>query len=54
MTDLHDPDIQEASFDGIEDPEPWEAWETWLCSGSIIAGITCLIILGFIVNHYFL
>ncbi len=38
----------------LGEAEPWEAWETWFCSGSIIAGITCLIILGFIVNHYFL
>ena len=54
MTEYHDPDIQETSIGAIEDPEPWEPWETWLCAGSIALGVACLIVLGILVNHFFL
>ncbi len=54
MTENIDPDIQETSIGAIEDPEHWEPWETWLCVGSITLGIAGLVVLGIIVNYYFL
>ncbi len=39
---------------GIEDPEPWESWETKFVLGSIGIGLTVLAIGGTLANIYLL
>ncbi len=53
MSDMEE-NIKHTSSDAIEEPEAWEPWETWLCSVSIVLGISGLVILGFIVDYFFL
>ena len=35
-------------------PEPWEAWETALVTGSIAAGVLALVVLGWAVSTFIL
>lgn len=34
----------------LDDPEPWEGWETRLCLYSLGLGLAALVVLGVIVN----
>ena len=38
----------------LEQPEPWEQWETSLVTWSIAIGIVGLLILGWLVNQFIL
>lgn len=43
-----------ASHVAIEEPEPWEAWETKLVVWSVSIGVAGLIVFGILVNIYLL
>jgi hypothetical protein len=38
----------------IDQPEPWESWETKLCLWSLGIGVVGLVILGLLVNAFIL
>ena len=38
----------------LEEPEPWEHWETQLVLGSIGLGLAGLVVLGFLINKFLL
>lgn len=45
---------QPADQAAIEPAEPWQAWETWLCAGSVAIGVAALTTLGVLVHLYLL
>ncbi|EDN68489.1 hypothetical protein BGP_6078 [Beggiatoa sp. PS] len=46
--------LKEAGESALENPEPWEPWETSLVLWSLLIGIGGLIILGTLINIFLL
>jgi hypothetical protein len=44
----------EATEVPIDEPEPWEAWESRLVGWSVGVGIVSLVVLGTLINIYIL
>ncbi len=53
MADVVAGEVETVDHD-IDDPEPWEGWETRLCLWSIGLGIVGLVILGVLINIFIL
>lgn len=47
------PDARDNDQNLIEAPEPWAAWETWLCVASVMLGLVGLVVLGVVIELVF-